>query len=273
MTLRRLLPPLLCLLLLTGCAAPEEDGPLSNTPPAAGEAADRVTLYTYDEETVTARQVADRETGEAVAAALAAVSAPQSEEWTADRTELPVYAVELRGEDNQIIRGAWSGGYWVTEEGTAFRFDLDFSALETTYAWREAKTYPSVTALPCARALFCCRDGWRGDLLTPAGPLTPAEGIAMAVTALEDGQLCAVLRNETGEGYTYGESLSLHVLLDGVWRDVPPRSDLLFNLIGRPLPAGAERDVRFDIGFHYGDLPAGHYRVVICDDIAGEFDI
>ena len=49
MTLRRLLPPLLCLLLLTGCAAPEEDGPLSNTPPAAGEAADRVTASNDEE--------------------------------------------------------------------------------------------------------------------------------------------------------------------------------------------------------------------------------
>ena len=92
MTLRRLLPPLLCLLLLTGCAAPEENGPLSNTPPAAGEAADRVTLYAYDGETVTARRVADRETGEAVAAALAA------------RNSIPARAVDVKAVQAELMK-------------------------------------------------------------------------------------------------------------------------------------------------------------------------
>ena len=172
-----------------------------------------------------------------------------------------------------MIRGAWSNGCWVTEEGKAYRFDFDFDALRTDHSWQEREGGGSLAGLPCAYALTRCPNSWRGDLLPLSAELQPEDGVALTADGYADGLLRVRLRNEREEAYHYGESFGLQVLWDGVYREIPPQTPLAVDDLAYPLPAGETAEVVFDTA-HYGDLPAGHYRVVLPGDgIAGEFDI
>ena len=274
MTLRRWLPLLLCLLLLAGCASteslppPAENNPLSKAPPVKGA----VTLYTYDDRSVNAQWITDSGRSAALVAALSAVNAPRTGKWTPDLVELPVYAVEFQGRDGQMIRGAWSNGCWVTEEGKAYRFDFDFDALRTDHSWQEREGGGSLAGLPCAYALTRCPNSWRGDLLPLSAELQPEDGVALTADGYADGLLRVRLRNEREEAYHYGESFGLQVLWDGVYREIPPQTPLAVDDLAYSLPAGETAEVVFDTA-HYGNLPAGHYRVVLPGDISAEFQV
>lgn len=275
MILRRWLPLLLCLLLLAGCASteslppPAENNPLSKAPPVKGA----VTLYTYDGGRVNAQWITDSGKSAALVAALSAVNAPRTGKWTSNLVELPVYAAEFQGRDGQMIRGAWSNGCWITEEGAAYRFDFDFDALRADRSWQERESGCSLAALPCAYALTRCPNSWRGDLLPLSAELRPEDGVALTAASYGDGLLHVWLRNELEETYCYGKSFGLQVLWDGVYREIPSKALVAAHDLAYPLPAGETAEIIFDTA-HYGDLPAGHYRVVLSGvDIAGEFDI
>lgn len=272
MGLRRLLAPLLCLLLLAGCAGePPGGNDLLSEARAEGAV---LTLGCCDGQSVTYWRLWDKEEREALLTALSAVPAQAAPDWMAEEAAAPVYAVTAGSIGDGFFQAAWSNGYWITDTGTAYRFDFDFAALLSACSWEEEGTYASAAGLPCAR--FLCRQGdlWRTELMPEAEPLLDLqEGLVLTVQGLEEGQLRAGLRNETGEDRIYGEGFHLQVLLEEAWRDVPVQSEMMFNTIAHPLPAGETAEISLDVGFHYGELPPGRYRLVLWHTAAGEFTL
>lgn len=70
------------------------------------------------------------------------------------------------------------------------------------------------------------------------------------------------LLNKSGIEWSYGEYYAIHVLLDGVWYEIPAiPGNWAFNDIAFIIQHGEEQSKTYNLAM-YGDLPAGTYRLV-----------
>lgn len=204
---------------------------------------------------------------------MAKVNAKPAPDWSARGVTMPVYGIEIGRNDGEPgwLEAAWSDGYLVLADGSAYTFDFDFSALETDYDWRGDETGLVIGRLPCSRALAQCGGEWISSMLTPAREPSPPEGISLTLDAVEEDGITVTLRNDSGAEWSYGTYYHLEVLLDGAWYAVPPESELFFTDIAMLLPAGESRQERYWTG-PYGELPAGSYRFV-AEGMTAEFTV
>ena len=195
---------------------------------------------------------------------LSAVDATPVSDWTAEKVTLPVYGIKIGTKDGMGILAAWSNGYLILRDGSVYEYDFDFSVLESDYAWEYSRAPVSLSAMPCGRLLSEGTDGWIADRLFPAEELTPPEGITMAFKELTAEKITVKLTNTNETDWMFGESFSLHVLLDDTWYRVPELDDknYMFNSIGIILPAGESTEKNYSLG-SYGALPEGTYRLVV----------
>ena len=224
-----------------------------------GETVRRLTMY----DTAAEREILDK---------LARVSAPPAA-WSARDVTVPVYGLEIGRNDAQPgwLEAAWSNGRLILADGSAYKFDFDFAALETGYDWREAEHDLLIGSLPCSRALSLCRGEWISSMLSPARELSPSGGISMTLDGADGGEIAVTFRNDSGGEWSYGTYYHLETLLDGAWYAVPPEMELAFTDIAMILPDGEARQERYSTA-PYGTLPNGTYRFV-AEGMAVEFDI
>lgn len=232
---------------------------------ADGKSVTQLTMYDTDAE----REILQR---------LARVKAAPAPEWTAKDVSMPVYGLGIGRNDNEPgwLYAAWSNGCLILADGTAYKFDFDFAALEKDYDWRDSEEDLPIGRLPCSHALALGGEGWISSMLTPSRGLTPPEGISMTLDYLdctEPGKpvVAVTFRNGGGEEWWYGVYFHLEVELDGAWYVVPASAELAFIDIALLLPAGEERQETYDLG-PLGELPAGTYRLV-AEGMAAEFVI
>lgn len=276
---------LLCgALALIGCRNAGTAAPDFSTPPAVSEPAppevsaplvltgadllanaspetSALAFYTYDGETVEQRYLFEEAETERLLGALSAVTLTEAADWSPADLAAPIYGIEIGGQDGWTVQGAWSNGTWIAQDGTAYRFDYDFSTLTEKYSWSEATEWQTTTILPCARFLAQAVDGWHTEWMTPSATLVAPAGITARLIQNDAESVTIALTNNSGSDWTYGEDFSLQVLLDGVWYNVPEMpGNWAFNTLGYSLPAGetTERTYRLDL---YGSLPAGTYRL------------
>lgn len=204
---------------------------------------------------------------------LSAVDATPVTDWTADKVKLPVYGIEIGSKDGWGILAAWSNGYLILRDGSVYKFDFDFSALETDYEWEYSRAPGSLSAMPCGRLLSEGPDGWVAGHLAPAEEPTPPEGISMTLKEQTAGKITVNLTNNGDTEWMYGEYFTLHALLDGTWYEVPVLDDKNygFNDIGYILPAGKTQEESYSLG-SYGTLPEGTYRLVV-EGMSVEFSL
>ncbi len=89
--------------------------------------------------------------------------------------------------------------------------------------------------------------------------------VTMSAAPAEDNgaTLVYTIVNKTKKDIVIGEEYSLQVLQDKSFVDVPLLSGAeAFNLLGRDILSGNEYSGRVNIKKNYGDLEAGHYRIV-----------
>ena len=195
---------------------------------------------------------------------LSAVSAVPARNWTPDDITFPVFMLEIGSTEGFGVHAAWSNGYLILRDGSAWRFAYDFAALwESDYADVDIRSVALVNA-PCARKLLEGKSGWYVPLMTPAGHLQPPEGIAMELVDWSEDIVTVRLTNSSDAEFVYGEAFSLHVLLDGSWYVVPRTSEenWAFNSVAKLLAAGEERNETYPL-LMYGDLPEGQYRLAV----------
>ncbi len=208
---------------------------------------------------------------------LAKVKAAPAPDWTARDVKMPVYGIGIGRNDGEPgwLWAAWSDGYMILADGSAYRFDFNFAALETDHQWSDSEEGLPIGRLPCSRALALGPEGWISSMLTPARELAPPEGIGMTLDYIDfaGGTAAVTFRNDSGEEWCYGTYYHLEVLLDGAWYFVPTASELDFPDIAMLLPAGEERQEVYWLE-PYGELPAGSYRIVaegMGEGMAAEF--
>ena len=225
-----------------------------------GERVRKLTMY----DTAAEREILDK---------LAQVSAKPDGGWSVRDAAMPVYGLEIGRNDGEagFLTAAWSEGRLILADGSAYKFDFDFAALETDYDWRDSEHDLLIGRLPCSRALALCDGEWISSMLTPARELSAPEGISMSLDSVEGDEITVTFRNDSGAEWSYGVYYHLEALLDGAWYAVPAESGLGFIDIAMILPDGKSQQERYSIGL-YGHLPAGTYRFV-AEGMAAEFDI
>jgi len=229
-------------------------------------------LYCYDGEEVRREFLFDVKEIKEVLKELSAVDIKPAEGWTPKDVEGPVYGVEIGRKDGYTLFGAWSNGYWITEEGEAYEFAYDFEQLEAGHEWTNGDVFHTINVLPCARHLVQNGDEWNSTLLTPAEEGEVPEDISIKITEQSEKSLKAEIINNRQEEWMFGEYFSLEVDVDGEWCQVPTApGNWAFTDIGLVLLAGQtmEKEYSFEM---YGELPAGNYRLVV-ENITAEFTV
>lgn len=221
-----------------------------------------LTFYTYNGEQAYHMFNFDSSMQQSIIDKIDAVDATKANDWSIKDVTLPIYALSIGSEDGMDITGAWSNGYWITQDGSAYHFDFDFAGLEKDYTWSDKDELHSFTYFPCARILSQNESGWDTTLLTPAEPLSPPKGITMTLEDWKDNMVTVNIINKSGAEWMYGEAFGLEVLLEDLWYDVPPASgNWAFTSIGLLIQDGETQEKTYQLDM-YGDLPAGTYRLV-----------
>ncbi|MDE6599826.1 MAG: hypothetical protein K2K34_07090, partial [Oscillospiraceae bacterium] len=99
--------------------------------------------------------------------AISAVPAEKAEDWSPELFTAPAYGFEISDTDGWVLEAVWSNGYWITQDGEAYRFDYDFGTFLDKYDWSDERVFSAAAMLPCANII--CRDGdnWYADRLSP----------------------------------------------------------------------------------------------------------
>lgn len=229
-------------------------------------------LYTFDGESGKRAYTADKKMERKILSSLSAVKAKKVTDWTPETVTFPLYGLEMSTTDGSGIAAAWSNGYLILRDGSVYRFDFDFDALQE-YDWTFSRGVSSVTAMPCGRYLVQNGDSWIAERMAKAKEPEPPENITMALLSAEAGGVTVAFTNSGDTEWTYGRAFTLHVLLDGVWYAVPelPTENWGTDAIGLLLLPGETREMTY--GFTaYGVLPHGTYRLV-ANGLTAEFNL
>ena len=127
-----------------------------------------------------------------------------------------------------------------------------------------------VVILLCLLLSACgINDKWDTKNLDVAKELHPQENITMKLIEQTKESLTVEFSNHDNDYWIYGESFSIHVLIDDEWYVVP--SEMAFIMIGYNLDPNESVTKTYDIS-SYGTLPSGIYRLV-ASDLSTEFTI
>ena len=226
-------------------------------------------LYYYDGETVTSRTLYDSERELELLERINALPAKAAEEREVSQWSLPCYGLWISAQDGTDLYAAWSEGLWLSGDGSLWQVDADFPDYWQALEGEEEDSSLSVLSFPCAGLLASCDDRF----------LSPAEGdyavsnlplrTYLTIQDITDGIATVVIDNQSGYEVSYGECYALQLERDGEWYTLQPREPLAFIDIAYILQDLEQATVTCDLT-PYGDLAAGHYRLVK-DDMAAEF--
>lgn len=247
------------LLTMPACSGHVSNGLLKDASPATSALA----LYVYDGESVSRGFLFGTEEVEDVLNRLDAVEAKPVEDWSPSEVTTPIYGLEIGGKSGETLHAAWTGGRWITEDGSVYDYSFDFDSLRENENWEEWDDLFSTALLPCARYLMEDENGWNPALLTKAEALDPPEDVTMTLESWDGGEVTVTFQNSGDAEWTYGEYFGLQVLLEGEWYEVPAaEGDYAFIDIAYILPAGERQSKTYSLSM-YGDLPAGTYRLTV----------
>ena len=221
-----------------------------------------LTFYSHDGEKMYCSYIYDSKTTQGILDELAAVKAAEAKNWSLEDITFPIYGLSICAMDGFEIFAAWSNGYWISKDGTAYSFDFDFKKLEQDSPWMDKTDFSSFSFFPCARILVKDENGWNNRLLTAAADLETPDGVTMTLESWDDETVSVNIVNNSGTEWMYGEHYYLQVSLDGVWYEIPATpGNWGFNDIGLIVQDGEEQNKTYNLTM-YGELPAGTYRLV-----------
>ncbi|MDR1158744.1 MAG: hypothetical protein LBK75_10675 [Oscillospiraceae bacterium] len=218
-------------------------------------------FYRFDGEETSLSYSYDSNTTKSILSALDAVCAVAAKNWSLDDITLPIYGFEITATDGSGLFAAWSNGYWISQDGTVYRFDFSFAELETQYPWSDQQGDFSFTYFPCAHFLTQDENGWNRTLLTPVAELEPPDGVTMTLESWDKDMVTVTIAANSGTSWHYGEYYALQVFLEDVWYEIPVMPKHWgFHDIALLLQAGEKKNQTYYLKM-YGDLPAGTYRI------------
>lgn len=274
---------LVLLLLLTGCksqpetprtpsASTEISGPAETVDlmPGASPETSALAFYTYDGETVTRRHLFDKNKTEDLLADFQKVKVRPVRLNTAD-LKPPYYGLEIGGQDGFFVSGLWSQGYFITDDGSAYTFECDFSALEQMFSGISSDTFTDSALLPCAEHAARTVDGWNVAFLTQAEEPAGEKGISMELISASQQEVIVNYVNRSKTEWTYGLFAELQVRIGGKWYNLPTGSNYAVISIAMLVPAGKSAEQSYGLK-PWGDLFPGTYRLV-SNGLSAEFTV
>lgn len=216
----------------------------------------------YDGENVRTLWLFDNSGEKDLLKRISEVPAEKAEDWSPELFEAPAYGFNIGDTDGWSLDAVWSNGYWITQDGEAYRFDYDFAAFEEDYNWEDERVFSSVAVLPCAHII--CRNGdeWLADRLAPAGAAEDVpDYISAELVSQTDNTVEVKYTNNGDKEWMYGTHYAAEVCLDGEWYSVPfITGNWGFLDIGLLLMPGLSDTLTYSLEM-YGDIPPGQYRI------------
>lgn len=204
--------------------------------------------------------------GQEVFDSIAAVPFEKADDWSANMMALPVYGFYAYDDANSIIfSAAWSNGFWIAEDGTAYRLDYDFSTVAEGYDWDGYGYYGNgyVSDMPCGYYFCFDENGWIKDNMSKRLPFEPyhaPEDIAIEYISSDDIGIHVIITNNREDDFAFFEHFQLEVLLDGEWY-VVPSMNRNWDFTQFEVPAGSAVELIYHTEGYRG-LPSGNYRIV-----------
>ena len=195
---------------------------------------------------------------------LSSVPAARVTGWTISDITLPIFGFRLGTWRGESIRAAWSNGFLITRSGDVYRFDFDFEEFNERQRWSMFRDSEFAgMGMPNQRQLALDDEGWHTRFLAPAVELAdPPEGIEMALVSNTNYGVTVAITNHNEDYWFYGLDYGVHMLLDGVWYNIPMVDYKFIQDIGLILGAG-QTDVRTYSLHMYGELLPGTFRLVV----------
>ncbi len=234
-----------------------------------------LSMYYYDGKDTVRGHLFDKEEVQAVLDALNSVDVVPVPDWSPADLSAPMFGIYMMKEDGRPLSAIWSASLWITQEGEAYRFPYSVAKIWGDHEWQSMDTWSGELVLPAQYALTY-REGsgndsqngqgestWDPTWMTPVTEWTTAEGHEIELVEWGDTSVTVKLINHSGEEWVFGEYYHLEVQLDGTWYHVPtaPGENWMVHDLAYILPAGEDMEMTYSL-VCYGDLPAGHYRLV-----------
>lgn len=219
--------------------------------------------------------ISDMDTERDILAELAGVNARPVEDFSSDKVTFPMYAVTIGSKDGRGLHMLWTNGYLITRRGEVYKFDYDFGQTMDSLDWGNEWTRPPyagsrngishVSGMPNVRYLALENGVWNSSFLRPADSPKPPANVTMELVEWTDEHVSVTISSSRSDEWVYGRGFSLEVLLDGTWYTVPqtPDENWGFTSEGLLLQPGKENKENYSLAM-FGELPPGHYRLVMC---------
>lgn len=247
-----------CICGLTACAKQEANMLLQNASPSTSA----LSFYQYSDNMSARYIIYDTKTVEQILDQLSQITAKEVNDWSYDKVTYPIYGFEIGGKDGFSVNAAWSNGYWIAQDGSAYQYAFDFTTLLEQYDWEQIDGTVELTYFPCASRLLKDERGWNQALLSPAPELSAPEGIIAKLESYTDDKLTVSFSNQSSQEWFYGTYYYLQVLLEDAWYKIPMEgSDWGFHDIGYIVPEDTTNEQTYYLKA-YGILPPGRYQLV-----------
>lgn len=251
------------LTLFAACGKP--NGLLSEVIPGKDK---KLALVEYQKEDSVSYTMSDSEAVDKFLEQIDRLSVEPAKEWTNELVTLPIYGVVVMQEPEgdalglHFTYGYWSNGYWIAENGQAYKMKLPVEKLKEGYAWEEEKPFSSITNLGVAGSLVLDEKGWKKEFLTEAQPAATIPGLVTSAT--KEGNTLTVSIDNQGESAYMGNKYDyvLEVCLDEVWYELPLAVWGRFEKGDVPwFEPGVKSTLSYSLSI-YDSLPDGTYRLI-----------
>lgn len=233
-------------------------------------------FYVYNGKTVTSQYLSDLPKERELLSLIETSSGIPLESWSADDISAPIYGIDICKKDGSPLQAAWTNGFLILNDGTAYEFDLDTSKWAELYFHELPHEFADTAYLPCADYLLRAETGWNFDLMTETAPTEEIpENISLKTVSANDTAI-TVKYTHNGQNdneWLYGTHYAIHTENDGKWYTIPTKSDMhyAFNDIGLILMPEQAQEETYSTDM-YGNLPDGHYRLY-ANGLTVEFDV
>lgn len=260
--------PILTALSMTACTA-ESNTLWENASPETSA----LTFYIYDGKSSQQLMMFDNTESNKLLSELSSENVKPVEDIPDDEITLPLFGIDISDKNGCPLSALWTNGYLIMQNGNIYEFDHDLSHIEEKYTWESTNEYENKIYLPCSDILARGDKGWLSDYLNRSENTAAQDGLSYEIAGFENNSLKTRLTNNNDTPFIYGEHYSLQVQLEGIWYDVPARSNnnYCFIDIAYELSGNSSAELTHSLEM-FGQLPHGRYR--ICKEtLSAEFNI
>ena len=229
-------------------------------------------IYCFDGKNTIRRTVFDEAWKDKVINAVNSLNLTTADDSVLLEWSEPCYGITMGDLDGMEIWLTYSNGLWIEKGGALYHGELDLAALFDEAASLDRtleNTFKSGISMPNSAILakhfikYCQKA--TGD------EVTEKDGVSLHFVSIDGNKVTVEYNNNSDKEYLYGDYYYLQKNINGEWYQIPVAfSNYAFNDIAHILNPGGNAKFTCDLTM-YGELEAGHYRIVK-ENLYAEFD-